>query len=149
MKTQSQPVIEVTDLVKRYSEVRAVDNISFTIQPGEVFGMLGPNGAGKTTTIECIEGLRQPDQGQNPRIGIGSACRRVPAAGTDWYSVSIRCTARPNQESGKRWTFLPVFISTRWITSSCWPKWGWRKSAMLSCQSSPEGKSSAFSSRWP
>ena len=63
MKSQSQPVIMVKNLIKEYPGIRAVDGISFDIQPGEVFGMVGPNGAGKTTTIECIEGLRQPDQG--------------------------------------------------------------------------------------
>jgi ABC-type multidrug transport system ATPase subunit len=40
----------------------AVDEISFEVQEGEIFGMVGPNGAGKTTTIECLEGLRKPDR---------------------------------------------------------------------------------------
>ena len=70
MKSSVQPVIEVIDLVKQYPGIRAVDGISFRIQPGEVFGMLGPNGAGKTTTIECIEGLRQPDQGRIRVLGL-------------------------------------------------------------------------------
>ncbi len=70
MKTQSHPVIEVKNLVKRYSEILAVDNISFTIHSGEIFGMLGPNGAGKTTAIECIEGMRKPDQGQIRVMGM-------------------------------------------------------------------------------
>jgi ABC-2 type transport system ATP-binding protein len=70
MKSNTQPVIEVIDLVKQYPGVRAVDGISFSIQPGEVFGMLGPNGAGKTTTIECIEGLRKSDQGQIRVLGL-------------------------------------------------------------------------------
>lgn len=56
-------VIEVKDLVKRYSGVPAVNEISFGVREGEIFGMVGPNGAGKTTTIECIEGLRHPDTG--------------------------------------------------------------------------------------
>lgn len=54
----AQAVIQVQDLRKSYGETRAVDGLSFTVQPGEVFGMLGPNGAGKTTTVECIEGLQ-------------------------------------------------------------------------------------------
>jgi ABC-2 type transport system ATP-binding protein len=70
MKSNTQSVIEVNGLVKQYPGVRAVDGISFSIQPGEVFGMLGPNGAGKTTTIECIEGLRQADQGQIRVLGL-------------------------------------------------------------------------------
>jgi len=55
--------IEVTDLVKHYGDVKAVDGVSFTVAQGEVFGLLGPNGAGKTTTLEMIETLREPDSG--------------------------------------------------------------------------------------
>ena len=58
------PVLEVTDLVKCYGDLRAVDGVTFTVDDGEIFGMVGPNGAGKTTTIECLEGLRQPDGGR-------------------------------------------------------------------------------------
>lgn len=59
----SSPMIQVKGLRKIYGDTVAVDGISFEVQPGEIFGMVGPNGAGKTTTIECLEGLRQPDQG--------------------------------------------------------------------------------------
>ncbi|MCH7231698.1 ABC transporter ATP-binding protein [Glycomyces sp. L485] len=60
--------IEVTDLYKSYrgrriGEIRAVDGVSFRVEPGEFFGILGPNGAGKTTTLEIVEGLRKPDRG--------------------------------------------------------------------------------------
>lgn len=67
-------VIEVENLVKQYPGVRAVDGISFTVQRGEIFGMVGPNGAGKTTTIECIEGLRSPDNGRVRVLGL-EPCR--------------------------------------------------------------------------
>lgn len=63
MNTQHGIVVEVRDLVKRYPDVTAVDGVSFDVHEGEIFGMIGQNGAGKTTTIECIEGLRQPNQG--------------------------------------------------------------------------------------
>jgi len=63
-------VVEVSNLVKRYGDVVAVDGISFHVKAGEVFGMLGPNGAGKTTTVECIEGLRVPDQGDITVLGL-------------------------------------------------------------------------------
>jgi ABC-2 type transport system ATP-binding protein len=56
-------VIEVTNLRKRYGTTLAVDGVSFAVQPGEIFGILGPNGAGKTTTVECVAGLRSPDEG--------------------------------------------------------------------------------------
>ena len=50
-----EPIIEARGLTKRYGALTAVDNISFAVQPGEVFGFLGPNGAGKTTTMKMIQ----------------------------------------------------------------------------------------------
>jgi ABC-2 type transport system ATP-binding protein len=58
------PVLEVKELVKHFPEVRAVDNISFSIEQGACFGLLGPNGAGKTTTIEVIEAILTPTSGE-------------------------------------------------------------------------------------
>jgi ABC-2 type transport system ATP-binding protein len=55
--------IEIKNLRKRYGYTTAVDDVSFTVREGEIFGVLGPNGAGKTTTVECISGLRIPDAG--------------------------------------------------------------------------------------
>ena len=53
----STPAIEVNNLRKRYSSrITALDGISFTVQPGELFGLLGPNGAGKTTTVKILLG---------------------------------------------------------------------------------------------
>ncbi len=63
-------VIEVQNLHKTYADTVAVDDISFTVQEGEIFGILGPNGAGKTTTVECIEGLRRPDGGRINVLGL-------------------------------------------------------------------------------
>ena len=58
-----EPIIQVLGLTKRYGSLTAVDNISFEVYRGEIFGMLGPNGAGKTTTVEMLEGMRDPDSG--------------------------------------------------------------------------------------
>ena len=58
------PVVEVERLYKRYGDVVAVDEVSFSVDEGEIFGIIGPNGAGKTTTIECVIGLRTPDRGR-------------------------------------------------------------------------------------
>jgi ABC-2 type transport system ATP-binding protein len=55
--------VSVADLWKRYGVTEAVRGVSFEVGPGQIFGLLGPNGAGKTTTLECILGLRQPDDG--------------------------------------------------------------------------------------
>lgn len=64
------PVIKVEHLRKVYGEVVAVNDISFEVQEGEIFGMVGPNGAGKTTTIECLESLRNPDSGKISVLGL-------------------------------------------------------------------------------
>ncbi len=64
------PAIEVAELEKRYGAVHAVDGLSLTVAPGEVFGLLGPNGAGKTTTVEILEGYRRPDHGQVRVLGL-------------------------------------------------------------------------------
>lgn len=58
-----ETIIEVDRLRKQYGDLVAVDDVSFSVLKGEVFGLLGPNGAGKTTTFECLEGLRKPDSG--------------------------------------------------------------------------------------
>lgn len=64
------PAIEVADLVKRYGDVHAVDGVTLSIAPGEVFGLLGPNGAGKTTTVEILEGYRRADGGEVRVLGL-------------------------------------------------------------------------------
>ena len=63
-------VIEVTGLHKEYGPKVAVDDVSFTVERGEIFGILGPNGAGKTTTVECVVGLRTPDRGRISVLGL-------------------------------------------------------------------------------
>ena len=62
--------IEVTFLKKYYGDIKAVDGITFSVNPGEVFALLGPNGAGKTTAIEIMEGLRKRDEGTVKVLGL-------------------------------------------------------------------------------
>ncbi|MCB8922774.1 MAG: ATP-binding cassette domain-containing protein [Ardenticatenaceae bacterium] len=57
-------IVEVSHLAKRFGEVTAVADVSFTIEPGEIFGLLGPNGAGKTTTIRMMMDIFRPDAGE-------------------------------------------------------------------------------------
>ena len=72
------PLLQVDHLSKAYGPVRAVEDISFAVRPGEIYGLLGPNGAGKTTTISMICGLLQPDGG---RIAVaGQALAADPQA---------------------------------------------------------------------
>jgi len=56
-------ILDVSNLVKSYHNKAVVNNVSFAVRRGEIFGVLGPNGAGKTTTLEMIEGIRTPDSG--------------------------------------------------------------------------------------
>jgi len=63
-------VITVEHLRKSYGPTVAVDDVSFEVEQGEIFGLLGPNGAGKTTTVECVQGLRRPDGGTVRVLGF-------------------------------------------------------------------------------
>jgi ABC-2 type transport system ATP-binding protein len=62
-------VLEIMSLTKRYGKARGIEDVTFSIEPGEIFGYLGPNGSGKTTTIRCIMGLLRPTQGEVRLLG--------------------------------------------------------------------------------
>src|SRR6202046_1084392 len=64
------PVIQVSGIRKTYGRTVAVDEVSFEVNDGEIFGLIGPNGAGKTTTMECVEGIRKPDRGTISVLGL-------------------------------------------------------------------------------
>lgn len=70
------PVIDVRNLRKRYGHHFAVEDVSFSVERGEIFGILGPNGAGKTTTVECVDGLRTRDGGTIDVLGFDPATQR-------------------------------------------------------------------------
>ena len=70
MDAVSRPVISVAGVRKTYGRTVAVDEVSFDVHDGEIFGLIGPNGAGKTTTMECVEGLRKPDRGVITVLGL-------------------------------------------------------------------------------
>ena len=69
--------LEVRKLHKRYGHRVAVDDVSLTVEDGEIFGIIGPNGAGKTTTVECVAGLRTPDSGSISVLGLDPATDRA------------------------------------------------------------------------
>ena len=69
----AQPVIRASAIRKTYGRIVAVDDVSFDVDQGEIFGLIGPNGAGKTTTMECVEGLRAPDGGTISVLGLDPA----------------------------------------------------------------------------
>lgn len=97
--TGSEAALEVRELSKRYGDTVAVDHLSFSVERGSIFGLLGPNGAGKTTTLECIEGLRHPDEGSIRVLGIDPTVQRRRL----WDSIGVQL-----QESG-----LPATMTAR------------------------------------
>ncbi len=102
-----QVVMEVQNLRKAYGEVIAVDGISFEVYQGEIFGMVGPNGAGKTTTIECVEGLRRPDEGQVQVLGMDP--QRDGHALRQRIDVQLQGAALPDRI--KVWEAMDLFAS--------------------------------------
>lgn len=86
------PQTQVSHLRKVYGETVAVDDVSFSVEAGEIFGIIGPNGAGKTTTVECIIGLRQPDAGKITVLGLDALQQRdaiIPRIGIQLQESSL------------------------------------------------------------
>jgi ABC-2 type transport system ATP-binding protein len=100
-------IISVQNLRKTYGKTVAVDDISFEVAEGEIFGFLGPNGAGKTTTIECLQALRRPDSGNirvlglDPRLEAQTLRRRIGS--------QLQESALPDRI--KVWEALDLFAS--------------------------------------
>jgi ABC-2 type transport system ATP-binding protein len=88
-------VIEVRNLHKEYGKTVAVDDVSFEVQEGEIFGILGRNGAGKTTTVECVEGLRTADRGEIRVLGLDP--RRDRAELTQQLGVQLQDSQLPER----------------------------------------------------
>lgn len=104
--------VEAHDLVKTYPGVRALDHLSITVAPGEVFGLLGPNGAGKSTTVKILTTLARPDAGRasvaghdvlrhpdrvrrvigavSQRSGADPVSRAALSDRADWATIGVR-----------------------------------------------------------
>ena len=85
--------MEVRNLRKTYGGTAAVDDISFEVARGEIFGLLGPNGAGKTTTLESLEGIRKPDGGTLRILGVDPVAE--PGRLRDLIGVQLQTSALP------------------------------------------------------
>ncbi len=93
--------IEVSDLVRDYNGLRALQGISFSVEPGEIFGFLGPNGAGKTTTIKILTGQLRPTLGSARVAGCDVVSEREalkPQIGVvfEYQNIYERLSARDN-----------------------------------------------------
>ena len=102
-----QPIIEVEGIRKTYGKTVAVDGVSFSVQPGEIFGIIGPNGAGKTTTVESIIGLRKPDRGRISVLGLDPIRERAALA----QRIGVQLQAAALAERMKVWEALDLFSS--------------------------------------
>lgn len=102
-----EPVIQVEHLRKVYGSYTAVEDISFTVNQGEIFGILGPNGAGKTTTIEMTMGLRQPSGGSVKLLGLDP--QRQSQEIRQRIGVQLQQAALPDRL--KVWEALDMFAS--------------------------------------
>jgi ABC-2 type transport system ATP-binding protein len=100
-------IIEVKNLRKTYGKTVAVDDISFEVAEGEIFGLLGPNGAGKTTAVECLQGLRDPDSGQLRVLGLDP--RHEARALRQRIGSQLQESALPDRI--KVWEALDLFAS--------------------------------------
>jgi ABC-2 type transport system ATP-binding protein len=87
------PAVEVAHLRKTYGTLVAVDDVSFSVAEGEIFGILGPNGAGKTTTVECVIGLRSPDSGTVRLLGLDPKADRDEVH--EFVGVQLQAGAMP------------------------------------------------------
>jgi ABC-2 type transport system ATP-binding protein len=100
-------IIEVEHLRKTYKSLTAVDDISFTVRRGEIFGLLGRNGAGKTTTVECLQGLRHATSGTIRVLGLN------PATEAQALRKHIGCQLQESAvpDHAKVWEVLSLFAS--------------------------------------
>ena len=105
------PAVTVQHLVKRYGDFVAVNDISFSVRAGEVFGVIGPNGAGKTTTVECISGLRVPDSGEI-RVG-GLSPQKDRDRIREFLGVQLQeCALPPRLTAGEAVELFASFYPT-------------------------------------
>jgi ABC-2 type transport system ATP-binding protein len=113
----SSKVIQVENLRKSYKDLFAVDDISFEVSRGEIFGLLGPNGAGKTTTVECLQGLRRYNSGiirvlgLDPLKNIGALRQRIGSQLQDselpqrikvWEALDLFSSIAPRENRWKK-----------------------------------------------
>ncbi|MDD5416322.1 MAG: ABC transporter ATP-binding protein [Candidatus Daviesbacteria bacterium] len=126
----AKKVLEVKNLVKSFNGFVAIDDISFSLEEGEILGFLGPNGAGKSTTIYCILGLIEPDEGEihifgkdfkNHRseimtqVNYASAEFHLPWNLNLWENLYVYANLYEVPDAKKRITeLLQIFEMTNW-----------------------------------
>jgi ABC-2 type transport system ATP-binding protein len=116
-------VIEVENIRKAYGRTVAVEDVSFAVEEGEIFGIVGPNGAGKTTTVESVMGLRQPDEGTIRILGLDPQQQRQEIS----QRIGIQLQQASLADRLKVWEALDLF-STFYTQTVPWEplltQWG-------------------------
>ena len=102
-----QPIIQVEHLRKAYGSFVAVDDISFEVGAGEIFGMVGPNGAGKTSTVECVEGLREHNSGTVRVLGYDPHADRY----TLRQHIGVQLQESALQDRLRAWEALDLYAA--------------------------------------
>lgn len=100
-------VIDVQNLHKKYGQYSAVEDVSFSVNQGEIFGIIGPNGAGKTTAVESVIGLRQPTAGHIRVLGLDPYSERRVLS----QRIGIQLQHAQIPERMKVWEALDLFSS--------------------------------------
>jgi ABC-2 type transport system ATP-binding protein len=114
--------IEVDGLRKSYRGKVAVDDVSFTVAEGEIFGLLGRNGAGKSTTVDCIVGLRTPDQGRIRIAGLDPRADRRELR--QLLGVQLQESQLPDKLTvAEAMGLYASFYAARPTSSGCWRCW--------------------------
>ena len=101
------PIIHIANIRKTYGQTVAVDDVSFDVHQGEIFGLIGPNGAGKTTTMECVEGLRTPDRGTISVLSLNP----VRDARTLQHRVGVQLQQAQLQKRIKVWEAVDLWAA--------------------------------------
>ena len=103
----AEPIIRADGLTKTFGDVVAVDDMSFEVSRGEIFGLLGPNGAGKTTTLDCLEGLKTPTKGRVRVLGLNPRTERDRLR----HRIGVQLQESRLQARIKVWEALDLFAS--------------------------------------
>ncbi len=144
--------VSVQLLSKRYGTTLAVDNITFTIRPGQTVGLLGGNGAGKTTTISMLLGILVPTAGRIEILGHDMAPRPLRRTGADEFFLSLYRAAEPHYGAREPDASTPIstMSGTRRAASPNWRRsWPCMSFSIVRQGSCPPGRRPAWRSPSP
>ena len=123
-------MLEIENLSKHYGDVKAVQDLDLTIEPGEIFCMLGANGAGKATTLMVALGFTEPTAGTIRICGVDVTHDPLEAKRHVAYVSENSCSTATSQR-GRTWIFSPSWAKKRTpqtqTTRRCWGEWDYKR----------------------